>query len=43
MAEPDPAPDSPQKHTDPRTVAIEQIADVLKGIVGNLKDHPTSQ
>jgi len=40
MADPNPAPDSPPKITDPQTVAIEQVGDVLKNIVGNLNGHP---
>lgn len=31
---------SDPKSTDPRTVAVEQLGDVLKNIVGNLRDHP---
>ena len=41
MTNPNPTPNSPQRPTDPQTVAIEQVGDVLKNIAGNLKDHPT--
>jgi hypothetical protein len=40
MADPNPTPHPPQITTDPQTVAVEQVGDVLKNIVGNLKDHP---